>query len=223
MKIVLNLIALFIIFSSSVFAETKVATPSSSPTTSPTISTTPSPSSEDIQTKIKNLVQENIANTENTLKEKVNLSIYYGYEGKITSISSGNISLNFENDIIQITTTTNTSILKSNSAIKISSLAISDTILVIGKKTKNGVVQASQISVITPEPDEVLTEAIIAKIISIDTKSKSIVLNVKGKEINYTLSKKTTVKLTDFEPNQTIFAISKLYSGKYSLSRATTI
>jgi hypothetical protein len=137
--------------------------------------------------------------------------------------SSGNLTLDSHNNLLQVTTTDKTSFLKDSSTVKLSSLAIGDKVIIIGTSVKDGIVQAKRISIIKDEPNLVKTSTVVAKVISIDTKKKTIVLKINNTDQTLTLSKKSTVKLDELKAEQTVFAIVKEYEGKLSLSRAKTL
>jgi len=211
---------LTIIFSATYFlfapfafaAATPTATPSATPTT-------------DMATQIKALVQENLSTTEAQLKQKVDLQTLVGYLGKITTIGSNNLTIDSQGNLLQITTDTQTTYLADDgSAIKLASLAINDQIILIGTAIKDDIILAKRISVVTEDTsDQVVTTAIVAKVSVVDTKKKTLTLNLGGTDQLLTLSKKSTVKLTDFTAGQTILGIVKSYQGKLSISRAKAL
>lgn len=181
---------------------------------------TPTP---DIVDQVKTMVQENLATTEAKLKEKLDLQSLVGFVGKITTISSGNITLDSHDNLLQVTTSAKTAFLKNGLAIKITSLAIDDKIIIIGTSIKDGIVQAKRITVIKDEPVLVKTTAAVAKIVSVDLKKKTITLTLGGENQILTPSKKSTVKLEELQTDQTILAIIKEYNGALSISRAKVL
>jgi len=192
------------------------ASPTATPSATPKVSATPT----NLEDKIKNLVKENLSATESNLKESINLKSLVGYVGAIKTISAGNISIESDQNIFQVSTTDKTAITKSGTTGKISSLAITDKVIVIGNLVKEDIIQAKMIKVIPEETDIVETNAVIANIYSIDIKKKTLVLTINKVQMPFTLSKKNTVKLEELKPNQNIFAITKKYQGKDSLTRA---
>ena len=196
---------------------------------SPILAATASPSAtpsetQDIQEKIKKMVEENLSTTESNLKEKINLQTLVGYVGTIKSINSGNLTIDSkEGTLIQITTSDKTIIVKSGATSKLSSLALADKIIIIGTLIKDDIVLAKKISVVVDETNPVTTNIVVAKINSINLQKKIMGLNQNETEIVYSLTKKSTVKLGDFEVGQTIFAIAKKYQGNDFLSRAKII
>ena len=197
------------------------ATPS--PTATPSASITPS-ETQDIQQKIKNLVKENLSATETSLKDKINLQTLVGYVGEINSINSGNISIDSKDDnMIQITTNENTVYSKSGSNIKLSSLALSDKIIIIGTLLNDNIVLAKKVVVVEVDSNPMISGTIYATIVSLDSKKKTISLSINGEEIVYSLTKKSDIKLSELKPGQNIFAITKKYEGKDYLSRAKII
>ncbi|HBC45209.1 MAG: hypothetical protein UX08_C0025G0010 [Candidatus Collierbacteria bacterium GW2011_GWB1_45_35] len=184
---------------------------------------TPS-ATQDIQDKIKKMVEENISSTEASLREKINLQILVGYVGVINSINSGNITIDSkEGPLIQITTDAKTTFIKSGSVTKLSSLALSDKIIVIGTLIKDDIILAKRVAVVQVDPNPMTSSTLVAKISSVDIKKKTIGLNINNQEVLYTLTKKSTIKLIDLKTDQTIFAITKKYEGKDYLSRAKVI
>lgn len=176
-----------------------------------------------IEDKIKTLVKENISTTEAKLKEKLDLQSLVGYVGKIKTIGSDNLTIDSYNSLIQIKTNSKTIFQKSGSDIKMSSLAIGDKIILIGTSFKDDIIQAKKITVIKDEPVLVKTTAVVAKVISVDLKKKTLILNLDGTEQTLSLSKKSTVKLDGIKAGNTIFAIIKEYDGKLSISRAKVL
>jgi hypothetical protein len=207
-KIFLSLLAFSFIFAGQVNAVT--ATPSATPT-------------ENIEDKYKLIVKENLSSAEAKLKEKLEVQSLVGFVGKITTISSSNLTLDSHGNLLQVTTSTKTAFLKDSSTIKITSLAIGDKVIIIGTSVKDGIVQAKRISVIKDEPILVHTSVVVSKTVSIDLKKKIITLTIDGTDQPLTLSKKSTVKLADFQAGQTILGIIKEYNGALSISRAKAL
>jgi hypothetical protein len=207
------------IFPSNAFAATKVATPSAITPTAKIPTTTVTPS-ENLEDKIKNLVKENLSATELNLKEAINLKSLIGHVGTIKSISTGSITVETDGNLFQITISDKTKISKLGIVSKLSSLAISDKVIVIGTLIKEDIIQAKVIKVIAEETDVVESDAIVAPVTSIDLKKKTITLTVKNAQVPYTLSKKTTIKIADIKVGQILFVITKKYQGSNSLSRA---
>ena len=209
-KLFLSLSAIFLslVFVQPVMAIT--ATPSATPT-------------PDIEEKYKLIVQENVSSIAAKLQEKVNLMSLVGYVGKITTISSGNLTVDSHGVLLQVTSTTKTVYLKNNSPIKVTSLAIGDKVIIIGTSIKDGIVQAKRVSVIKDEPILVKTTAVIAKVVSVDIKKKTLTLTINGADQTLALSKKSTVKLDQLQADQVILGIVKEYDGNLSISRAKTL
>ncbi len=213
---------------STVFAAsptpTKTATPSATPTEKvATIAATPS-QTEDIQEKIKSLVKENLTATESNLKEKINQKTLVGYVGYVKSINSGNITLTSKDEsLIQITTDDKTAYIKEAKPGKLTTIAISDKIIVIGTLLKEDIILAKRIIVIKEDPSAMVSGTIFAKVSSVDAKKKIIGLSIEGKEVLYTLTKKSTIVITDIKPGSSIFAITKKFEGKDYLSTAKVI
>lgn len=192
----------------------------------PSLAVTATPSAtptQNMEDKIKLLVQENLSTTEAKLKEKVDLQSLVGFVGKITTISSGNLTLESHGNLIQATTNAKTAFLKDGSVIKFTSLAIDDKIIIIGTSVKEDIVTAKRITVIKDEPILVKTSAVVSKISAIDLKKKTITLSLSGTDQALTLSKKSTVKLDELKVDQTILAIIKEYNGVLSISRAKAL
>lgn len=170
--------------------------------------------------KIKNIVKENLQNTEETVtKQASNI----GLSGIVKTIGSKSITLETDKDIFQIAISDETIISKDNKDIKTSSIAIGDKLLVIGQQVNNeDVLNAKIVNVLSviKEEEIVISKAEIATISKIDIKKKTFILTINGVETSYTLSKKNNVKLDEFSDGDTIFGITKKYQGKYSLAKA---
>lgn len=210
LSILLSFIALSFFSVSSAFAAPSSTSSAATPT--PTTST-------DFAAQVKTIV----ASTEAKLKEKVELQSIVGYVGKISTISSGNLTIDSQGNLIQVTTSTKTAFLKDTTTIKSTALAIGDKVIVIGTSAKEGIVSAKRVSVIKDEPNLVTTSVIISKISSLDLKKKTLTLNINGLDHPLTLSKKSTVKLEELKADQTILGIIKEFDGKFSISRAKVL
>lgn len=220
-KSLVSLIFLIAIFSQGTIHPVYATTVT--PTATPSASVTPS-DTQDIQEKIKTMVKENIGSTEASLREKINLQTLVGYVGTVKSINSGNITLDSkEGTLIQITTNDKTSFTKVGAPSKLSSLALSDKVIVIGTLIKDDIVLAKRVSIVEIDDNPLLSGTIVAKISSLDLKKKIVGLSIQDKEVLYTLTKKSTIKLDQLQTGQTIFAITKKYDGKDFLSRAKVL
>jgi hypothetical protein len=190
------------------------------------VTSTPSATpSMQLEEKIKTLVKENLETTEGLVQKEVVAKSLLGYSGTVKSVGTKNITLEIDKDLLQIAVLPTTIITKAGAEIKTSALALGDKLIVIGSKSKDASIEAKIINVI-PEVDEktlVITKAEVAIISKIDLKKKTFSLNIKGQDVAFTLSKKTTVKLENFTDGDQILAITKKYQGKYSLSRAIKI
>ncbi len=221
-----NISLLSLIFFIVIFAQVRIRpiyAATVTPTATPSSSITPS-DTQDIQEKIKTMVKENIGSTEASLREKINLQTLVGYVGTVKSINSGNITLDSkEGTLIQITTGDKTSFTKGGVAFKLSSLALGDKVIVIGTLIKDDIVLAKRVSVVETDDNPILSGTIVAKISSLDLKKKIVGLSIQDKEVLYTLTKKSTIKLDLLETGQTIFAITKKFDGKDFLSRAKVL
>ena len=207
------LTALFLTFTSTVFAVTTTPTATHSATTT-----------TDMAAQVKALVQENISTTEAQLKQKVDLQTLVGYVGKITTIGSNNLTVDSQGNLLQITTDSQSTYVKAGSNVKLTSLAIGDKIILIGTSIKDDIILAKKISVVAVDTSEqVITTAIISKISLIDLKKKTLTLNLNGTDQVLTLSKKSTVKLETLSAGQTILGIIKSYQSKLSISRAIAL
>ncbi len=206
---------LFAIFLSAFFLTSAVGTYA--------VESTPSAEPTNMEDRIKTLVKENISTTEAKLKEKVDLQSLVGYVGKIKTIGSDNLTVDSYGTLIQVKTTAKTVFQKDSSVIKMTSLAIGDKVILIGTSVKNDIIQAKKISIIKDEPVLVKTSAIVAQVVSVDTKKKTITLNIGNSEQTLTLSKKSTVKLDGIKASDTILGIIKEYEGKLSISRAKVL
>lgn len=201
MKKLLFILTFFLFSTISVNAETATSTASST---------------TNLQDKIKTIVQENLTATEKVLEGQA-LPKYTGRTGTIKSVGAKNFTLEVDKDILQIALGT--------TDVKPTSLVIGTKIIVLGKLTSDNILEAKKIiPYVETKPEElVITTAIFGKVTSIDTKKKTLIINIDNKDLDYTLSKKTTVKLEDFQAEDNMFGISKKYQGKLSLSRAIKI
>ncbi len=202
-------IALLLTFTPTVFAAT--ATPSASPT-------------ETVE-KIKNLVKENLTTTEANIQKESTSKSLVGFTGKVKTVGTKNITIETEKDLIQILITESTTITKGASEIKTSSIAIGDNLLVYGQKNKDSVFEAKNIYVLAviDEANTVVSKTQIATINNIDLKKKTFTLTINNEEVNFTLSKKNTIKLEEFKDGDIILGITKKYQGKFSLSKAVKL
>ncbi len=211
MKKLFILVVILFLTSTSVFSAT--ATPSATPTSTSTID------------KIKDLVKENLTDTELSVQMEAATKSLMGFTGKVKSIGTKNLTLETDKDLLQVLITDTTTITKAGSAIKTTSIALADSLMVIGQKNKDDVLEAKVINVL-PVVDEttlVVVTTKVATIKNINLKTKTFTLILDNQDTAFTLSKKNTVKLEDFEDGDTILAVTKKYQGKYSLSKAVKL
>ncbi len=208
--------AIFLTFFFSLTSGSVFATETTTPPASPSSATT-------MQDKIRLLVEENLSTTEAKLKEKIDLQSLVGFAGSVKSVGSNNLTLDSHNNLIQVTISASTTIQKDGKAIKLSSIALGDKIIVIGTLVKDDIIQAKKVSFNKQEPSLVTTTTVITDIVSLNTTKKTITLSLGNSEQTLTLSKKSTVKLSDLQPGQKIFAIIKEYDGKLFLSAAKSL
>jgi len=223
---IINLLACISLLITPVFFQHQVLaiSPTASPSAKPTEATVTPSQTQDIQEKIKALVSEKVSADEASLREQINQRTLVGYVGYIKSINTDNLTLSTkDNSLLQITTDINAVITKKGAVSKISSLALSDKVIVIGTRLKADIVLAKRITVIADEPVLITSSTIVAKISSIDIKKKTITLIVNDQKVVYGLTRKSTVKPEDLNPGETILAISKKYEGKDLLSRAKVL
>lgn len=189
----------FFLIAGPVFAKT--ATPSATPA----ISATPSATSDstvqnNLETRFKNIVQQNLSTTEAELQAKINQQSIVGYAGKVTSISNNSISFDSSGEIFQVATFDNTVIVNANQKVKLSSIAIGDKLIVIGTlNSKNNLLDAKRI-VIVKTPDSTDRPTVyVGKISTPDTKKGTLSFQTAQSTIKMILSKKANLKITDLK------------------------
>jgi len=201
------ILSLFLLLASPVQAVT--ATPSATPTES-------SPE-ENIQEKIKNLVRENLATTEAKMKEKIDQNALLGFTGSITEIKNNNISLNTADGPIEAVISDKTNIVNGKgAAVKVSSLAIKQYILVIGTSIKKDILEAKRI-IATTEPEPTIKEVFIDQIKSVDIKSKTV--SFTSGRPDHILGKKVVGKIDTLKEGQTLIVVSRTIDSKQYISQ----
>ena len=215
-NIALIFIALFLLLPTPVFAITSTA--SATPST-PTPTTLPSDASN-LETKIQNYVQQNLATAEAKIKEKVNQLNLVGYVGKVTSISNSSVTINSEGELFQVVTTDNTAIVNGNQKIKLSSIAIGDNLIVIGTlNTKNNILDAKRIV----EIDVTVTDypvVYVGKITTVDVKKNIVTLQTSQNILKLILSKKANLKIIDFTLNGNVVTITHVQDAGIVITKA---
>jgi len=187
------------------------ATPSATPTA------TDKEVSDNLETRIMKLVQQNLSTTEAMLKEKINQSQLVGYVGKISAISTESLTFKTNGDIFQVRVTSGTTYNKNNQASKFPSLAIGDKAIIIGELAKKDLLNAKRIIVVKDEPSEIPT-IIKGKIQSQNLKTRTIVVrntqkDGKNKDVEYIVSRKANLKQEAFTPGKNIIGIVHLQTA----------
>ena len=190
---------IFFLITGPVFAKT--ATPSATPT----ILATPSATSDstvqnNLETRIKNIVQQNLSTTEAELQAKINQQSIVGYAGRTTSISNNSISFDSSGEIFQVATSDNTVIVNANQKVKFSSIAIGDKLIVIGiLNSKNNLLDAKRIVIVKAGDSTDHPTVYVRKISNPDTKKSTLSFQTTQSTIKMILSKKANLKITDLK------------------------
>jgi len=191
-KIVLILSAiLFTLSGTTALAQT--ATPSGTATTS-----------ADQVTIIRNIVQQNLATAE-AMYRKASL---VGFVGKISAISNQSFSLKMNGDTYQVKTTDKTTYSK-NGVAKFTSLAIGDKAIVIGTTTSKDILDSKRVVVIKDTPSE-LSSVASGKIVSVNSKTRSLVLRVGNIDQVFILSRKANIKIETLAAGKSLIAVYEL-------------
>lgn len=205
-KILATITFLSTLLVSPVFAVTPTPTASDSANVATSSSTSVQ---DELKERIKNVVTDKVKQTEEQINRQLdsNNNLLIGYQGQIQNIKQGVIDLSVDNSFIQITTSTATAIVKDSQNIKLESLALKNTIIVIGNQTSAGVLNAKRIVAVNQTADNYSKQIGVATITKVDTKDETLTLNWKNSPTKAQLGKKIKTKITDFQVNNQLFFV----------------
>lgn len=196
-KLILIFLFLFLVAPSSTLAVS--ATPSASPTaTQETVE-------DNVQERLRNIIQEKLSTTEAQLREKIGQLSLVGFVGKFTAISSESLTFQSNGDTLQVKTTDKTTYNK-NGVVKLSSIAIGDKAIVIGTNSLKDIIDAKRIVVVKDTPS-VIPAVISGKIVSSDAKTRTVNIRQQNVDKSLTLSRKANLKIEALVQGKSIIAI----------------
>lgn len=202
LKITISLSILFFVF--------LPVTVFSQETDSPEITSSSSAESiqENLKERIKNVVKENLDQTELSLREKINQQTLMGFAGQITKLTDESITIKNEDKNLQIVTNEETVLVRNNQNIKVSSLSIDERIIVIGNLNSEDILTAKRIVTTTSKEATVKRQTFVGHILDIDIKNDSFeLLNQDNVSVTISLPSKSTTDIEDLSANQNIIII----------------
>lgn len=207
-KIFLVTLAIFLVSITNVFAVTPTPTIEDTPlaTDSDTIK-------KELQEKIKNVVDEKlkvdpqlVQTTLNT-NSAIDTNRWYGFVGTVTAINQGAIDLKSLNyGPLQITTATDSAIIKDGKSIKLEQVSINDNLIAIGKLNNQGILKAKRLvayKLTTP----VVKQTIVATVSKVNTAKDTLTLTTKDNTYEVSLGKKIKEEVSDFKLNSQIVGV----------------
>ena len=216
-----HLFTLLLIVSTLFFSATVIRAVSSTPSAQ-TEEEQASPDSEirnNLQNRIRNIVQQNLSTTEAELAEKVAQNKLVGYTGIITAISTESITVKFNGDIFQVSTGEKTTYYKAGQNAKFTSLAIGDKAIVIGLLPKADILDAKRIVVIKDTPSS-LPQVIFGTIKTVNTKTRIITISSGETENEMIISRKANLSVSDFEEGKKAVVIVRDQNGDSVITQA---
>lgn len=186
--------------------------------TSQVLATEVTPSTVDLENKVKDLVQSSLSSQEASLKAQSGQ--FFGYRGIVKQIKSDVLTLESD-ETIQIKVTENTSVQDNGQNIKLTSIPLNSQIIAFVRKNGTSFT-ASRIVTFKPTTT-VRATVMMGKTKDINLTKKELILTVKGKDLTLNPSSKTKIKFSDFQAGQNIIAIIKEVEKELYLTKAQVI
>lgn len=159
--------------------------------------TTNAEAEDSLQERIKNTVQENIGQAEESIRQKLENKLLLGYTGTITNIKENIITANTNNNLYQIIFDEDTAVVRKGKNIDPEDLSIDEDIIIMGYLSSDDILTARRIvATIITTPDTV-RQTFIGSFQEIDSKQDILIIFVNNQPLEI------DIEDFDFDKDQT--------------------
>jgi len=140
--------------------------------------TTDEEAEDSLQERIKNTVQENLDQAEDSIRQKLEEKLLLGYTGTITDIKENIITANTNNSLYQIIFDEDTAVVRKGNAIDPEDLSIDEDIIIMGYLSSDDILTARRIVTTTTSTPDSLRQTLIGSLQEIDLEQEILILLV---------------------------------------------
>lgn len=185
------LILVSLMISRPAFAEEEVASPSAEEV------------NQNIIQRFQNLPKDKLDAAEEDLKEKQEKSALVGYSGVISKMNDLSLVVDTKDAQLQVITSTDTDIVRNGQAIKSSSLAIEEKIIIIGQLNTEDILSAKRIVAIKNTIPTFKRQTIIGPISNLDIDTSEPIIG----EFETSILKNSDIDTEEIENDAIVMAI----------------
>lgn len=154
---------------------------------------------DDVNRRIREAIDKNLKNVQDT-------NLLVGYAGTISNIKQGVFTLNANRDVLQVSLSSSTTIIKDNKPLKPELISLEDYAVVIGNLTSPDILSAKRIVISSKNGLSVIEKrAVYSPIIKI--KNNILTLKVDDKNLDVVLGKKLKLDPKTLTLDNKIFGI----------------
>lgn len=140
--------------------------------------TTDAEAEDNLQERIKNTVQKNLGQAEDSIRQKLEEKLLLGYTGTIVNIKENIITANTNNNLYQIIFDKNTAIVRKGNNIKPEDLSIDEGIIIMGYLSSDDILTARRIVTTNLTPPDTFRQTLIGPLQEIDLEQEILILLV---------------------------------------------
>ena len=133
---------------------------------------------DSLQERIKNTVQENLDQAEDSIRQKLEEKLLLGYVGTITNIKENIITADTSNNLYQIIFDEDTVVVRKGNNIKPEVLSIDEDIIIMGYLSSDDILTARRIVTTNITPPDNIRQTLIGPLQEIDLKQEVLILLV---------------------------------------------
>ena len=138
---------------------------------------------DSLQERIKNTVQENLDQAEDSIRQKLEEKLLLGYTGTITNIKENIITANTNNNLYQIIFDEDTVIVRKGNNIDPEDLSIDEAIIIMGYLSSDDILTARRIVTTSLTPPDNIRQTLIGSLQEIDLEQEILILLVDDQPI----------------------------------------
>lgn len=140
--------------------------------------TTDAEAEDNLQERIKNTVQKNLGQAEDSIRQKLEEKLLLGYTGTIVNIKENIITANTNNNLYQIIFDKNTAIVRKGNNIEPEDLSIDEGIIIMGYLSSDDILTARRIVTTNLTPPDTFRQTLIGPLQEIDLEQEILILLV---------------------------------------------
>ena len=162
---------------------------------------------DSLQERIKNTVQENIDQAEDSIRQKLEEKLLLGYTGTITNIKENIITADTSNNLYQIIFDEDTVVVRKGNNIKPEALSIDEDIIIMGYLSSDDILTARRIVTTNITPPDNIRQTLIGPLQEIDLEQEILILLVDDQPVEIDIEDFDFDEEEDLNPQQKLMII----------------